>query len=107
MVRRSETLITAQATDETTGYVTGPVSGYVTVYIETGAGVSAGTVKIEEAFDRAYAGTWAEVQSVSTTAASTVYVVHIEGAFSALRVRFDTAITGGTVTVRVVASGAY
>ena len=97
----AETIISAQSADETTGYIKGPVAGdRVTIYIETSAGVSAGTIKIEEAHDKDYAGTWGEIESVSTTAASTLYVVHFSGVFGALRVRCDTAITGGTVTVR-------
>lgn len=105
-VKLDETLISAQSADETTGYVSSPLQGeQVTVYIETGAGVSAGTVKVEEAHDRAYAGTWAVIQSVSTAAASTLYAVHFSGVFGAVRVRFDTAITGGNVTVRVVVGG--
>lgn len=102
-VVRDETLISAQSADETTGYISAPLDGCeVVVYIETGAGVSAGTVKVEEAHDRAYGGTWAQISSVSTAAASTLYAVHFSGAFGSVRVRFDTAITGGTVTVRAI-----
>jgi len=102
-VKRDETIISAQSADETTGYINCPLDGTeVVIYIETGAGVSAGTVKIEEAHDRAYTGTWSEINSVSTIAANTLYAIHFSGAFGSVRVRFDTAITGGTVTVRAI-----
>ena len=98
-----KTIIDAQSADETTGTIPNPPANRrVTIYIETGAGVSAGTVKIEEAAYAEYAGTWSLIESVSTAAASTCYAVHFESVFGALRVRFDTAITGGNVTVRFV-----
>lgn len=96
-------IIAATAVDESTGYIDGPLKGEdVVIYVLTGAGVSAGTIKIEEAPNRDYTGTWGEITSVSTTAASSCYPVHFSGVFGSVRVRFDTSITGGNVSVRAM-----
>lgn len=98
-------IIAATAADESVGYVDLPFrAGRVTVYVLTGAGVSAGTVKVEQAPNKDYTGTWDEVASISTAAANTCYVAHSGDLHGALRVRFDTAITGGDVSVHAIAT---
>lgn len=102
-IKLDETLLTAKSAGGDVGYVSGPLQGErVTILIETSAGVSAGVVKVEEAHNRAYTGTWAEIFSQSTTAASTLYAIHFDGVFGSVRVRISTGITGGTVTVRAL-----
>tara|TARA_Y100000310_G_scaffold296953_1_gene329613 strand:+ start:1165 stop:1503 length:339 start_codon:yes stop_codon:yes gene_type:complete len=96
-----EVVLDAQSTDETAGAV--GVSGlrHMTVLIEWSAGVSAGVVEVEEASTTTYAGTWSNITTVTTGAASSTDAVHIEGSYKALRARISTAITGGTVTVTI------
>lgn len=96
-------IIAATAVDESVGYIDGPLKGEdVVIYVLSGAGVSAGTVSIEEAPNKDYTGTWGVISTVSTTAASSCYPVHFSGVFGSVRVRFDTAITGGTASVRAM-----
>ena len=94
------TLLNAQSAATTTGTIPGPINGNkITIYVAASAGVSAGVVTIEEAATSSYTGTWSVVQAVTTSAASTVTAVHLDGFYGALRVRISTEITGGTVTV--------
>lgn len=75
------------------------------IYIQTSAGVSAGAVQLETAEDSAYAGTWAPLGSpVTVPAASSETVVQVTGAFGAIRARISTGISGGTVSVFLVAN---
>lgn len=101
-------LLTDQSTDETTSTAVklGGQVRDVTVYVVAGAGVSAGVVTIEEAHDPDYSGTWAEVTTVTTSAASVCNAVHLSGTYKALRTRISTAIVGGTISTRVVAAEA-
>lgn len=70
-------------------------------YVEWGAATSAGTVVIEEADNKEYAGTWKTVGTCAWVAASQVDAVHLYGAYGALRARISVAVVGGTVTVRM------
>lgn len=103
----SEIILDAQATDETSSTVLGPAvlanKQEHTFYTEWGTGVSAGVVTIEEASDPAYAGTWANVATVTYSAGSPLSVVtRKSGAALAMRARISTAVAGGTVTVTYV-----
>jgi hypothetical protein len=73
-------------------------------HIETSAGVSAGAVKIETASDPSYGGTWAVLSTVTLSAASTSQYVGITDAVRCIRARISTVLTGGTVTVYMVAN---
>lgn len=72
------------------------------IYIEWSAGVTAGSVVVESAFNQAYAGTWANLATVSWTSASRVDIVQITGVHGALRTRLSVGIVGGTVNTWVV-----
>lgn len=81
----------------------------VSVVVETGAGVSGGAVKLEGAITSDYSGTWAELGSITTSAASTAYsdVASAEGGTAGLpipyvRARIETAISGGTIDVYII-----
>ena len=104
----SKTLIDGLSAIEATGTVLGP--GFAsqiresTFYVVFGPNTTAGAVMIESAHNPAYTGTWAQQGStVSWAAATRVHTVSITGTFLALRARISTAITGGTVSVIVVA----
>jgi hypothetical protein len=72
--------------------------------VTTSAGVSAGSVQLQGSLDNV---NWYSLGSaVSTTAASTTTQVTVTSALSRyVRANVATAITGGTVTVSVGASG--
>lgn len=76
----------------------------VTAYIEFSAGVTAGAVQIETAHAAGYTGTWAPLGAAVGFTASSVKVAQAAGVFRAIRARISTAVTGGTVTVRIVAN---
>lgn len=78
----------------------------VTVYVTATGTVSGGTVRIEEADDAAFSGTWSQIQDV-TPITNAVVAVHLTGAIAAIRARITSNITGGaTVDVRIVAHDA-
>jgi hypothetical protein len=78
----------------------------VTVYVEASGTVTGGTVRIEEAGDTSFSGTWSAIQDVTPVTNSSV-AVHLPDCYAALRPRITSNITGGaTVSVRVVAGGA-
>lgn len=66
--------------------------------VESGVGVNAGVVKFEAAATPDYAGTWKEIGSLTTSAASTVYAALVSGnAYPYVRARIETAIGVGSV----------
>lgn len=68
----------------------------VMLVVEAGASVSGGVVKLEGAITSDYAGTWAELGSVTTSAASTAYKVAVaDNPMPYVRARIETAIAGG------------
>ncbi len=83
-----------------------------TVYVEFGAGVGAGKIQIETSFpdltngaDKEYGGSWAAIGStIDWSAASAQKYASITGVFADLRLRVDTAVTGGTARAYVVAA---
>jgi hypothetical protein len=95
------TWLSAVSTDETTSTPI-PVNAAIDlgVYVEWSAGTSAGQLVVEEAWDTATTGAWSAVGTINWSAASSTDVFHQTGSFRALRVRVNTAIAGGTITVR-------
>src|SRR5829696_8058442 len=71
------------------------------VYITFNAGTSAGSVIIETAADKSYAGTWHPIATIAWAAATRTHYQFIDGILGALRVRI-VSVTGGTVTADVV-----
>jgi hypothetical protein len=69
------------------------------VYILWSAGTSAGQLVVEESWSQGYTGAWSTVGTIDWSAASSTDVFHQTGSFRSLRVRVNTAIAGGTVTV--------
>jgi hypothetical protein len=60
--------------------------------------ISAGTVYIEEASSRSYAGAWSELESFpATEVADGEKISHFSGVFRTIRVRLD-GIVGGTIS---------
>ena len=101
-----ETIIDAQSALDTVGLVASAGIRYeaakyseTAFYIAFGAGTSAGAVVIETAATPDYTGTWANLSTITWSAASKTHHVAITGVFRALRARISTAIVGGTVTV--------
>ena len=95
------TWLSAVSTDETTSTPM-PVNSAIDlgVYVEWSSGTSAGQLVVEEAWDSSYTGTWSTIGTINWSAASSTDVYHQTGSFRALRVRVNTAIAGGTITVR-------
>ena len=70
--------------------------------VVTSAGVSAGVVAFEWAQTSGYAGTWANIESITAAAASTAYMGTVSDVVAGfVRPRITTNITGGTVIVTV------
>ena len=99
MLTDAVTVLTAQSANATTSSAIG-VEGYDRVgwVVITSAGVSAGVVAIEWANSFDYAGTWANLDSITVAAASTVYGTSQDHIGGFVRARISTAITGGTIT---------
>lgn len=76
----------------------------IKIYIEGSSGVGAGAVQLEEAASDDYAGTWAAIGSPVTVTADTVKTVALTAAVRAVRARISTNVTGGTVTVYLIAT---
>ena len=95
------TWLSSVSTDETTSTPM-PVNSAIDlgVYVEWSSGTSAGQLVVEEAWDSSYTGAWSTVGTINWSAASSTDVFHQTGSFRALRVRVNTAIAGGTITVR-------
>jgi hypothetical protein len=98
-------LMTAQSVIET-AVVVGPgrVSRVreIALYVVFGAGTTAGAVVLEAAPDAAYTGTWANLATVSWSAATKVGLAQASGVHLAVRARISTGIVGGTVDVHLV-----
>ena len=75
----------------------------LTMYVTGSAGVSAGSVQLETAPDKDYAGTWSAVGAAVTPAATTTKAAQNVGTFAAVRARIATNIVGGTVSVKITA----
>jgi hypothetical protein len=76
----------------------------LTAYITGSAGVSAGAVQLEHAPSKDYTGTWAALGAATTVVANTTNAVSVQATVKAVRARISTPITGGTVTVLLVAN---
>ncbi len=74
----------------------------VAFYIEFDHTSAAGQVLIETASETTYTGTWAILATVNWAAIDKCHYVAVTGAFRALRARIASAITSGTVNVRMV-----
>ena len=104
MARRQTQVITAGATaaEGKLGAQEGLlVARSVLVFVIFNAGTSAGSVLVEAAHDKNYAGTWALLATVTWAAASKAHQVYIPGPQIAIRVRV-VSVTGGTVDSFVV-----
>jgi len=104
MARRQLQLISAGAT-AAEGKM-GPEDGLsnarsMAIFVEFGAGTSAGSVVIEAAHSKSYAGTWANLATIAWAAASRVHQAYIPGPQIAIRVRV-VSVTGGTVNAHAV-----
>lgn len=75
-----------------------------TAYIVGNGAVSAGAVQLEQAHRKDFTGTWAALGAVTTVVANTVAAITTAGTAKAVRARVTTPITGGTVTVLLVAN---
>lgn len=95
----------ASATGNGDAYNLAGRTEHAVVYIEWSAATSAGGVTIEEAHDKDYAGTWAEIQVVPWSAESSCDAIHVTGTFGAIRARISTTVVGGTVTAYLIAEG--
>lgn len=76
--------------------------GEFVFYVTWSAGVSAGAVTIETADTAGYAGTWASLGTVTTSAASKVDIFSYTGILAFVRARISTTVAGGTVTVKMI-----
>lgn len=94
--------LNAESADETIGTEL-PITSFDKIgwSVVSSAGVSGGVVTIEWAHTSDYAGTWAQVGTVTTSAASTQYGSAADVIAGFVRARISTAISGGTVTVHL------
>jgi hypothetical protein len=77
----------------------------VTAYVIGNGAVSAGAVQLEQSHSKDYTGAWAAIGAATTVVANGVVATSIGPvALKAIRARITTPVTGGTVTVHVVAS---
>jgi hypothetical protein len=77
----------------------------VTAYIVGNGAVSAGAVQLEHSHSKDYTGTWAPLGAATTVVAnSVVAVIAVSQTFKAIRARISTPVTGGTVSVHVLAN---
>lgn len=74
------------------------------IYVEFSAGSGAGTVLIETASDPSYSGTWAVLATVNWAAASKSHYTALTNSVRVLRARISSAVTSGTVSVRIIAN---
>lgn len=81
----------------------------VSLIVESSAGTASGAVTLEGAATSTYAGTWAALDSITTSAASTAYAKTVGLADNAaslpipyVRARISTVIGSGTVDVYLV-----
>ena len=101
-------LLTAKTSSGVTALFPEVLAGqYVeyTVYVTFNDTSAAGAVAIETAPYAAYAGTWANIGTMTWTgAASKAYYTSVTGVFNAIRVRITSAVTSGTCDVFLVAA---
>ena len=79
----------------------------ICLFVETSAGVSGGVVEIESAPYAGYTGTWKQLGTVTTSAASTMYAVTADESQDGLparvvRARISTVISGGTIDAYIL-----
>lgn len=82
-----------------------PMPSEIAVYITWGNSTSAGAVQLEtsDQDDYAGAGGWAPLGSpITWVAANKKDIIQITGRHGWIRLRVSTAITGGTVSARIV-----
>ena len=102
-------LIDAKTAADTTGIGVMPESmcgRYVeaSFYVDFDHTSAAGTVLIESAPYRNYAGTWVTEGTVTWSAIDKAHRVSVNLLSGAMRARISSAVTSGTVTVRVFAA---
>lgn len=106
MSRRVDVLlISAKTAVNELGYVNVSDCAQLTesaFYVEFSVGSAAGVVLIETASQEDYAGTWAILATVTWSAASKSHYVALTGALRSVRARISSAVTTGTVNVRMV-----
>jgi len=103
-------LLDAQTTLGVTALFPASLNGeYVefTIYVTFNGTSAAGVVMLETAPEADYAGTWANIGTVTWSAASKAAYVSVTGVFNALRVRISTAVTTGTCDVFLVAAATH
>lgn len=109
MIKHHTRIMDAESTDETTSTVLGPaILSSVRdgcFYVTFSAGVTAGVVTLEGAPHDTYSGTWANLATVSWSAADRTHRVNYTGCHACLRARISTAVDGGTVSVDFVGNG--
>lgn len=93
-----------QATDETkSDEVDVTNAEQISLIVDTGAGVSAGVIKLEGSAIPGYTGTWVELGSLTVTVASKQYAVSVGIGSTAgiplkvVRARIETVISNGTI----------
>jgi hypothetical protein len=80
----------------------------ISLAVEAGAGVSGGVVKLEGAITSDYAGTWAELASLTVNAASKLFLASVDLGDSAsipmkyVRARIETVLSGGTIDTYIL-----
>lgn len=72
------------------------------IYIEFNSSAAAGTLLVETASNKDYAGTWAVLGTVNWAAGNKCHFVGVTDALAALRVRVSSAVTSGSATVTVI-----
>ncbi len=73
-------------------------------YVEFDHTSSAGVVLIETASSDTYAGTWAVLATITWSAIDKCHYVAVSTPVRAVRARISSAVTAGTVSVRMVAN---
>ena len=73
----------------------------ITAYVVYNVSTSAGSVLVEGAHDKSYAGTWDTLGTVAWAAATRAHKVTVAGPHNAIRIRVVT-VTGGTVDAHLV-----
>ena len=99
------TIINAKTAQNEVGYYPEIMNGkYIesTLYVVFDGTAAAGTVVVETANDRDYAGTWANIGTVTFASASKQHYVSVTGVFAAIRVRISSAITSGTISAYAI-----
>lgn len=73
-----------------------------TIYVTFDGTAAAGAVVLETAPSSDYQGTWANIGTVTFSAASKCHYISVTGVFKTVRVRISSAVTSGTVDVYAV-----